>query len=160
MSEHSYASITRQYLDDVDGLWEPAREKLARHLSRCRSCTADNVYFGTLEKVKEQSRASRSLAGQVTETLQDVSKTRGLQVAVRFGSYLKFPLAGGIPLGDAVADDLRRQIDFHSAMEAGNARQKRWHEKILKRLPDDETPVGKVLTEQELADLHEEASHV
>lgn len=68
-------------------------------------------------------------------------------------SWLAYPLAGGLPLGEADADKLRKEISRHSALSKTHGIRTKWFTLLLKKL-DKGKKVRECLNDQEINDLY------
>jgi hypothetical protein len=65
-------------------------------------------------------------------------------------------LAGRVRLSDALRSDVLAQADEHKRNAESNARKERFFRRIAKRLPNNKTPVGKVLTDEQIDKIYQE----
>lgn len=149
--------------NSIEAAQQLARQRIYSESDVTDAILNDVIEYAIHEKLTECMRSQRATyrpgvarASHVIPRADDPSGL--LDVAEVNAVYYGYPLAAGKPLGEATFEHIKHQMEIHQLLAATNGQRARWFERILKKLPNDgKTRVKDVYSEEELAEMDEEA---
>ncbi len=114
----------------------------------------DVIRLAEYEARSTASASPRSGGGMTEDKSFPGLVARGIR---KTRDFLAMPIGKGVILADARREEMKQAIDIRVAMASGNIREARFLEALMKRLPDDRTRIGEVLTNEEIAAIQAES---
>lgn len=140
---------------DPKGAAKLMRQKIDRN-ARLRDALLEPLVDAAIwQAIRRVLRATRQRCAGIP-TDPGINGIRGVAEYVE-RCLLDFPLASGMQLRHATRKELAESVANYEGLAAGNAFQARWLGRILALLPDDQTRVEDVVSEEEAQRIREES---
>lgn len=161
-SEVSLRSLAAETYEKCNGDAGRARSSLSRRLLKEREFLAGIVGEIAHEAIRNHMRSLRATyfpGSQVPKPEPVSAKEAEIEAAQeRLRGWYEMPLSTGKHLGSAVKDDLNYEADMHHAHAEGNRIKTLFYRAISERIPDADSTVSSVLSEDDIEEIARDQS--